>query len=106
MILSNLVGRIVHSIFSTMAHNTDALRTHLQINPAFFKFGANVWHEFICINGILPKADGESETLTNAHTIGFTRKHSMDQVQQRAPARDYVKCGRVTASEYLMSLWV
>ena len=48
----------------------------------------------------------ENEALTDAHTIGIMRKHSMHWVQQYASAHDWVKYGRVTANEYLMSVWV
>ena len=43
MISSNLVGHIVHAIFSTMAHNMDVLRTHLIIKSlAYIRVRANL----------------------------------------------------------------
>ena len=62
--------------------------------------------ESIHIHGVLPREAVENETLTNAHTISITRKHSMHWVQQCASACDWVKYGKVTAHEYLMSVWV
>ena len=90
MILSNLMRRIVHATFSTMAHNMDALCTHLSkvlLTLGLEQISTRI-HIIICIHGVLRREAVESETLTDAHTIGIMRKHSMHRVQQCASARD------------------